>query len=343
MKPSPDVRIGVIGLGQIALKAHIPGYNKAEGCQLTAVHSQREAHAKTVAAQYGIPYIYKDWKKMLESDHVDAVSICTPNFTHAEIALKALQEGKHVLVEKPIAVNSKEAESIIKAAAKYKRILMVHHNMRFDPAVRTAAKLLRKNIVGDILAFKASLTHRGPQAWSSKANWFFDKKKAGGGALMDLGPHVFDTLCYLLEDRPVVVGAVSASGKGAPIRKGMPPAQAEIHASCLLRFRKGAVGSVTVGWADTVYQNRFHFFGSKGTLAINLAKGDPITLEYRAQEGKTYPPLDKDSFSPSIYEHFVQCVKHGKTPWVSGEDGLRAVELVEAGYRAIQHASLPVF
>src|SRR5580658_5577276 len=128
MKSNAPVRIGVIGLGQIALKAHLPGYSKAEGCQITAIHSLREQHAKAVATQYGIPYIYKDWERLLESNHVDAVSICTPNFTHVPNALKALQEGKHVLVEKPIAVNSREALVLIKAAKKYKRVLMVHHN-----------------------------------------------------------------------------------------------------------------------------------------------------------------------------------------------------------------------
>ena len=88
---------------------------------------------------------------------------------------------------------------------------MVHQNMRFDPAIRTAHMLLAKGVIGDIFAVKSSLTHKGPQAWSEKANWFFDKKKSGGGALMDLGPHVFDTLSFLLDDEAVLVGAVVAA------------------------------------------------------------------------------------------------------------------------------------
>lgn len=340
MRPNQPVRIGVIGLGQIALKAHLPGYYKTEGCQITAVHSLREEHAKSVATQYGIPYIYKDWERLLESDHVDAVSICTPNFTHFPIALKALQEGKHVLVEKPIAVSSQEALALIKAAKKYNRILMVHHNMRFDPAVRTAEKMLRKNVIGEVFAFKASLTHRGPQAWSPKANWFFNQRKSGGGAFIDLGPHVLDTLCFLLDDQPVMTGAVAAYGRGIGLGKGMPPMRGEIHCSCLLKFKKGAVGSMTVGWADTAYQNRVYLFGTKGTLYINLAKGDAITLEFRDQEGKTYPPLAKDSFSPSIYEHFIDCIRHRQTPWVTGEQGLRVLELIEAGYRFIRQKNV---
>ncbi len=333
------IRIGVIGLGQIALKAHLPGYAKAAGCQLTAVHSLREAHAKEVATQYLIPHIYKDWQKMLESDVVDAVSICTPNFTHVPIALKALREGKHVLVEKPMAMDRSGALQILRAAKKARRILMVHHNMRFDPAVRTAQKLLSQRMVGDILAFRGHLTHRGPQAWSPKANWFFDPTKSGGGALMDLGPHVFDTLAYLLGEPLMMAGAVAFRGKGTVPGSGSKPVPTELHCSCLLRVKDGAVGSATVGWADTGYHNRYYFYGNKGTLSINLAKGDPITVELRTQEGRLTPDLDKGSFSPTLYEHFIDCIRHGKTPWVSGEEGLRTVELIEAGYRLIQRPS----
>jgi len=335
------VRVGVIGLGQIALKAHLPGYAKADGCQLTAVHSLREAHAKEVATQYLIPHIYKDYEKLLESDDVDAVSICTPNFTHVPIALKALREGKHVLLEKPMAMDRAGALDLIRAAKKAKRILMVHHNMRFDPAVRTAEKLLRKKAIGEILAFRGHLTHRGPQAWSPKADWFFDRAKSGGGALMDLGPHVFDTLAFLLGEPVLMAGAVSAGGKGGAGNGSTAP-KTEIHCSCLLRTKTGAVGSTTVGWADTSYHNRYYFYGSKGTLSINLVKGDPITMELRSQEGRLNPDLDKDSFSPTLYEHFIDCIRHGKTPWVSGEEGLKTVELIEAGYRLIQRPAVTV-
>ena len=93
------------------------------------------------------------------------VSICTPNYTHLPIAIKAFQEGSTFLVEKPIAVNHQQARKMILAAQKAGRVLMVHHNMRFDPAVRTAEKLLQRKIIGKVFAFKASLTHQGPRAW----------------------------------------------------------------------------------------------------------------------------------------------------------------------------------
>src|SRR5262249_22297488 len=154
-----------------------------ENCRVTAVYSSRESHAKMIATQFGIPNIHKNWQRLLESDQVDAVSICTPNFTHEPIALKALQEGKHVMLEKPMALSREQALRIVKAAKKADRVLRVHHNMRFDPAVRTVAKILKKKTIGELLAFKCSLTHRGPQAWNPKAKWFFNKGESGGGVL----------------------------------------------------------------------------------------------------------------------------------------------------------------
>jgi predicted dehydrogenase len=335
--PGKPLRIGVIGLGQIALKAHLPGYDRTPGCRLTAVQSARESHAKRVAVQYGIPHIYKEWNRLLESDQVDAVSICTPNFTHAPIALKALREGKHVLVEKPMAVHREEALELVRTAESSGRILMVHHNMRFDPAVRTAGKLLGRKVIGRVFAFKGSLTHRGPQAWSPQARWFFDKTKSGGGALMDLGPHIFDSLSFLLGESIAMTGAVAAK---PPMEKGGAAVPNEVHCACLLTAESGAVGTATLGWADTDYHNRFYFYGTRGTLSLNLAKGDPITVEYRRRPGKVFPVLDKWAFSPTIYAHFVDCIRRGKRPWTSGEEGLRTVELVEAAYRMI-HRPVP--
>jgi UDP-N-acetylglucosamine 3-dehydrogenase len=320
------VRIGVIGLGQIALRSHLPGYRRIKKCKISAVYSSRESHSRKVAAQYGIPHIYNNWRLLLESGQVDAVSICTPNFTHLPIALKAFQKGIHVLMEKPMALSPRESLRLIQEAQDAKRVLMVHHNMRFEPAVRTVKRILQKKTIGHVFAFKGSLTHRGPKVWNPKAKWFFDHRQSGGGALMDLGPHLFDLLCYLLQGKPRVAGAVAAFPKNSKA------GNSEIHCSCLLRFKGSAVGTATVGWADTTYQNHIYFFGTEGTLCLNLAKGDPVTLEFRKRPGKIHPPLLKRDSFPSLYEHFINCVKTKGKSWVSGEDGLKTMELIEEAY-----------
>lgn len=329
IKKSP-IRIGVIGLGQIALKAHLPGYAKTANCVLMAVHSKREDHARRVALQYGIPHIFTDWEKMLESDTLDAVSICTPNFTHMPITLRALAKGKHVLVEKPMALSYREGVRMVREAKRGRRILMVHHNMRFDPAVRSAKEILDRGSIGKVLAFKANLTHRGPRAWSQKADWFFDLLKSGGGALMDLGSHPFDTLRYLLNDEGVVKGAIAA-----PTQKNKRY-KPEIHCACLAEFKGGIVGNVSVGWMDAEYHNHFIFYGSKGTLALNLSKGDPITVSLLKGNRKFHPVLSPKSFRPTIYGNFIQSILKGTQPSTSGNDGLEVLRMIEEGYRFLR-------
>jgi predicted dehydrogenase len=150
---------------------------------------------------------------------------------------------------------------------------------------------------------------------------------------MDLGPHVFGSLSFLLGENLTLVGAVAV--KPSPVT-GKADSSNEVHCACLLSTQSGAVGTATLGWADTDYHNRFYFYGTRGTLSLNLAKGDPITVEYRRRPGKVFPPLEKGAFSPTIYGHFIDCIRRGKKPWTSGEEGLRTVELVEAAYRMIR-------
>ncbi len=327
-KASAPLRIGVIGLGKIAVSSHLPGFAKVRGCRITAVSSSREEFAKDIAKQYSIPAVYRDWKQMLKSPDLDAVSICTPNFSHAPMTLMALQEGKDVLVEKPMATSVRDARRMVETARRKKRVLMVHHNMRFDPGIRTARELLRRNVIGQVFAFRCTMAHKGPQAWSPNSKWFFDKRKSGGGVLMDLGPHMLGSLLFLLEDFPLTVEAALPGNPGGWMRDG------EAHCSCLLRFKGGAVGSVNLSWADVAYQNRIYFFGTKGTLHVNLSKGDPITLQYRDKDEKIYLPLMKKCFRPSLYDHFADCVKNQKEPWSDGVEGLNTVRIIEAGYQS---------
>ena len=143
---------------------------------------------------------------------------------------------------------------------------------------------------------------------------------------MDLGPHLFDLLCYFLEGKPSVIGAVAEPPKNGKTGR------MEIHCSSLLRFEDGAAGTAVVGWADTSYRNHILFYGAKGTLRLDLAGCKPITLELRNKPGEIhFAPLER-GFIPSLYEHFIQCVQYKKKPWVSGEDGLRTVELIEEAY-----------
>jgi predicted dehydrogenase len=127
-----------------------------------------------------------------------------------------------------------------------------------------------------------------------------------------------------------VKGALAAPNQKG--KRGSP----ELHCACLLEFKGGIVGNVTVGWVDADYYNHFIFYGSKGTLALNLSKGDPITLSLLGGKGKFHPPLFPQSFRPTIYEHFAQSIRKGTQPSTSGRDGLEVLRMIEEGYRFLR-------
>lgn len=340
--PKP-LRIGIVGLGVIARRAHLPGFANAKGCVLAAAATRRPDSARALAREFGIPALYADWRRLVTSEAVDAVAVCTPNATHAPIALVALAAGKHVLVEKPIAPSREEARRMVKAAERRGRVLMVHQSMRFDPAVRAAHRLFRKGVVGRVTAFRGSLTHRGPAAWSPKSRWFFDLRLSGGGVFLDLGVHVFDTLRYLLGCRVAeVIAAVpeepgGAEGPSAAGRRTRHPTRnLETHGLCLLKMADGSAGTLHVSWNDSSYQNRYYFFGTEGTLYLNLGKGDPVAVESRRREGKFYPSLEPRDFRPSAFQHFVDCALHGKRPWVDGREGWENLEVSLAAYASLR-------
>lgn len=322
------VRIGLIGLGMIARRAHLPGFAAVTGGRLEAVATRRPDRAQKIVQEFGVSKIFADWKELLYSSHVDAVAICTPNALHAAMIMEALKAGKHVFVEKPAVVSREEAQAVHRLWKKSKRILMVHQSMRFDPAVRAAADLLKSGKIGKVFALRGSLTHRGPLAWSENAEWFFDKKLSGGGVLLDLGVHVFDALNYLLDDPIEAITAQTPRKAGGKL---------ETHAVCLLKTRSGASGSIHVGWEDTTYQNRYYFFGEKGTLSLNLSRGEPIAVEQRGKKtGREYPKLPSWAFRPTSFQHFVDCVRTGKKPQVDFQEARRALEVCWAAYASLK-------
>ena len=197
------IRVGIIGCGKIAQVRHLPEYAANPNAQVVAYHDKNRARAEEMAAQYG-GVVCDSYFDLLNRDDVDAVSICVENRSHAEISTAALYAGKHVLCEKPMAVTLAECESMVAAAERNGRHLMVGHNMRFDPVHRRAKQLLDSGVIGDVITFRAVLGNAGPEGWSvDEGTWFFDKNKAALGALSDMGIHKVDLIQYLLGQKVI--------------------------------------------------------------------------------------------------------------------------------------------
>ena len=171
------INIGIIGCGKITQVRHLPEYAENPQAHLTGLYDINQSRAEELTRKYG-GKAYSSIEEMLTDPEIDAVSVCTSNATHAQITIQALEAGKHVLCEKPMATTLKDCEAMAAAAKKNGKHLMIGHNQRLAEAHALGKKLIDQGIIGRILTFRTSFGHSGPETWSvdsGKNVWFFDK------------------------------------------------------------------------------------------------------------------------------------------------------------------------
>lgn len=193
------VRIGVIGCGGIANGKHLPAHKHNLDSELVAFCDIIVERAEKAAKEYGVPgaKVYKDYKELLKDKTIDAVLVLTPNISHSFISVDAMKAGKHVMCEKPMAINSKEAKKMLDAAKKYKRILTIGYQSRYTPQAIFLKKECEKGTFGDIYYAKAqAIRRRAVPTWGV----FLDEKQQGGGPLIDIATHTLDLTLYMLNN-----------------------------------------------------------------------------------------------------------------------------------------------
>ncbi|MCA0985517.1 Gfo/Idh/MocA family oxidoreductase [Halobacillus yeomjeoni] len=196
------LKMGVIGVGGIAQDRHIPSFQLlADKVSLTAVHDVDQSRAERAARKFDIPHVADDYQDLFEK--VDAVTVCTPNKFHAEIAIAALEAGVHVLVEKPMAITTDECQRMIQASEKNGALLSVAYHYRYTPEAELAKQAVKNKEIGDPLVTRVqAMRRRKVPGWGV----FTNKDLQGGGSLIDFGCHLLDLALWLLDDpKPVEV------------------------------------------------------------------------------------------------------------------------------------------
>lgn len=319
------VRIGLIGCGAVARRFHLPAF-KAAGAEVIAFSSRTSASAEAAAGEWGSGKVLSDWREILAIDEIDAVDVCTPNASHAEMAIAAANAGKHVLVEKPIATTLDEADEMISAARSAKTILMTAHNVRYAPPFVAVRKEIANGSLGRIHGVRAAFGHAGPQVWAPGATWFFDRTLSGGGALMDLGVHVADLLRSVLSDEVAEVGAMLSSGSLG----------VEEAAQVIMRFEGGAIGSMHISWiVKPAPDHQLTIFGSNATIHLDSTTS-PV---FRSESGDSRVLATEEDIDDP-YHAFVNAIESGSEPPVTGEDGRAALAIVVAAYRSSEERSM---
>ncbi len=329
------LNVGIIGCGKIAQIRHIPEYLNNKNVKITSFFDLNKERAQALAEKYQ-GKAFDSLDDMLKDPELDAVSICSANTVHAEHALKALENHKHVLLEKPMATKLEDCIKIVDLAKKNNLKLMIDQNQRLAKAHAKAKELIEKGEIGKIISFRTTFGHGGPETWSIDPginSWFFDKNRSAMGALGDLGVHKTDLISYLVGSR---IKAVTA--KIATIDKkdaSGNPVSVDDNAFCIYEMENGVIGTMTASW--TFYgreDNSTIIYGQKGILRIYDSKD--YSIELLGADGSVVNyDLDRiqtndNQTSTGIIDAFVDCIKNNHKPLIDGESVLGAMKAVFA-------------
>ena len=329
------INAGIIGCGKIAQTRHIPEYLANPRCKIAGYYDFNTQRARELAERFG-GCAYGSLEELLANDEINAVSVCTSNDTHADIAVKALEAGKHVLCEKPMATNLADCERMQAAAEKSGRQLMIGMNQRLAGAHIKAKKLIDAGEIGRIITFKTFFGHSGPETWSidpGTDSWFFDKRKAAMGALADLGVHKTDLIQFLTGKRITEVTA-----RLATINKRYANGEligVDDNAFCIYRLEDGATGTMCASWTHYgAEDNSTVICGAKGVMRIYDDPDHSITITLKSGERVLYD-IDRiqtnDSQTKSgIIDMFAEAVETGIEPPISAASVLPAMRAVFA-------------
>ncbi|HTR96700.1 MAG TPA: Gfo/Idh/MocA family oxidoreductase [Candidatus Acidoferrales bacterium] len=324
------LKIGLIGVGAAAQVNHIPALRKVEGLELVALCDRDPEKAQRVAQKFGVPKAFARIEDLLELDGLDAVDVCTPNYLHAPMALAALEAGKHVLCERPLARSSDEAATMLKAAKKADRWLVCAVQHRFRPDAQLLRRFVEKGDLGEIFFAKAGWLRQKTE-WDSD-EWRRQKRESGGGVVLDLGFPMLDLSLWVL-GQPKVESVTASVHRN---RKG----EVEDSATAFFRLAGGATLTLELTWGllmekDFAYLN---LFGSGGAALLNpfrVHKGMHGTLVNVTPTFETSRNQYRQSMEAQV-EHFADTLRSDRKPMGSAEEILGVMELMDAVYRSAE-------
>ncbi len=331
------IRLGMVGCGEIAHKATGPAIQEAEGCEMLIGVDPVAGIAHSYGQAFGIKAT-THLEDVLGNSDVDAVVISAPHYTHAPLAIRAAEAGKHVLVEKPIATNVKDADRMVEACAKHGVLLGVLLCSRYLPEALKARELIAQGAIGDIFAVQHHETKKKHDSyWTGGFTgrvdtvWRQSKRDSGGGPLIMNQVHDIDRMRYVTGLEPVRVYA-EAGTFGSP--RGV---QVEDTIVVTLRYDNGAVGTILTSSAcvgnestgNRIYGTRGQFIFGKALKVYTendvegLKKGEWTTLELGDVPTRTV-----------CVERFAEAIRQKTRPDIPGEEGRKTLAVIEAAYRS---------
>ena len=337
------LKAGVIGLGMGY--NHLRGYMTHPDVEVVAIADRQADRREKAQKEFNLDKLYVEGIDMIRNEKLDILSVAVPNNQHKELTIAGLKAGAHVLCEKPMAMNTAEAEEMLETAKKLNRQLGIDFSYRFTPQSRAMKALVEEGRLGEIYyARSVWLRRRGvPGGTSSGFNtegasgsWFYDKKQSGGGPLIDLGVHRLDLALWMMgyPEPAWVMGSTYSKIAPALVKNYT----VEDLACAMIKFRNGATLELDASWASNIKENEQMSTRDKGGIyQYNLDEGYTYDVEYYQEiEGKQYdcklhPPVPEVK---SAFHMFVEAVRDNKPFLATGEQGVTVMRLLDAIYES---------
>ncbi len=341
------LKVGIIGCGSIAKQRHGYEYFHNADVQIKGFYDLIAARAQALADLYG-GSVYADVDAMLADPEIDAVSVCMANAFHAEISIKALKAGKHVLCEKPMAVTMEQCQAMVDAARESGKRLMIGHNQRLAPAHKKAKELLTSGALGRVITFQSTFGHKGPEMWSmdkSANTWFFKKASASFGSMADLGIHKIDLMRYLIgSEITSVYSTMKVLDKKFP---DGTPIEVDDNSVEILNFADGAMGTVTTSWTHYGEEcNASVLYCEKGIMklyadpqySLKVVNADGTRVLYALDRLQTND--DAQQASSGVIDEFVSAIEENRPSVLDAADVIRSMRAVFACLRSAEEGRL---
>lgn len=302
------VNVGVVGVGAMGHN-HVRVYTRLKNANLLAVSDLMKGTLAEVSKKYNTVG-FVDYDNVLKMPEIDAVSVCVPTTYHYEVVMSAIEQGKHVLVEKPIAFTLKEAKDMVKAARKQGVKLATGHVERFNPAVLETKKLLREKLIGEVVSVSAKRV--GP----------FPPRIKDVGVTIDLAIHEVDVMAYLM-DSPV-------SKVYAHVGSRLEKCEYEDHAEIMMEFYNNAIGMLEVNWLTPYKKRQLEVTGTDGIISLDYIDQ---TVEIFGKNARNVRVPHREPLMEEL-NSFLNAILLDEKPKITGEDGIHALKTVLASMKS---------
>ena len=339
-------RVGVIGLGW-AGERHLKCYLGLPNVEVVALAGLEEPRLHELGQRYGVPNLHRDYVDLVTRDDLDAISICAPNHLHAPVAIAALESGKHVLCEKPLARTGAEAEEIVRTARETGRVVHIAFTQRERGDVQVLKRHILNGNLGRIYHVKATWMRRN--GIPGMGSWFTNKEMAGGGPLIDLGVHMIDMALFLMDEPEIEsvscatyaeLGPQGRGGRGDGKTIVGDAYEVEDLATAFIRLSGGATLKLEAGWAayrESSDDFGLTLYGTDGGAEMrvrNYGTQDTVRIytDVAGVPAVVVPEIEPREGHLAVVRRFVETIRSGEWHGQVGEEGLRRARIIDACY-----------